>query len=240
VELERDAGGKLLARFWVKTERIARLNDAETIRLQSPALPDPVALDGPWQVAFPPGLGAPASAVFEKLVSWPDRPEPGIRFFSGTAAYTKEFELPAEFFAAGREVYLDLGEVGVIARATLNGKELPTLWKPPFRVRIDRVAQPGPNRLDVRVTNLWPNRLIGDSHLEDDMEWQDAGAGVSLPAEWPAWLLQSKPRPSNRIAFCTRGGVYDKDDPLLPSGLIGPVCIRSATVSAVNLDAAKH
>ncbi len=228
VELERGGDGKLLARFWAPAERTARLDSGAKVRLQAPALPAPVPIEGPWRVTFPPALGAPASAVFETLASWPARPEPGIRFFSGTATYEKEFDVPAEFRAAGRELYLDLGAVEVIARVNLNGRELPTLWKPPFRTRIDGMLKPGRNALRIRVTNLWPNRLIGDAALPDDMEWQSAGKGSSLPVRWPAWLLRGQPRPSGRIAFCTRKDVYQADEPLLPSGLLGPVTLRAA------------
>ena len=234
VELERTGDGKLLARFWEPLERTVLLDGGARVRLAPPAVPVPLPLEGPWSVTFPPGLGAPPAAEFEKLVSWPDRPEPGIRFFSGTATYAKTFDLPASLVGADRELWLDLGAVEVIARATLNGKELPTLWKPPFRTRIDDAAQPGANRLEVRVTNLWPNRMIGDAALPDDVEWQPAAKGSELPAKWPDWLLNGTPRPSGRIAFCTRGNVYAKNDPLLPSGLLGPVLIRSAVLVPVD------
>ncbi len=75
--------------------------------------------------------------------------------------------------------------------------------------------------------------MIGDAALPDDMDWQPAAKGNELPARWPDWLLQGKPRPSGRIAFCTRKDVYTKDSPLLPSGLLGPVCIRPAALVLV-------
>jgi hypothetical protein len=72
--------------------------------------------------------------------------------------------------------------------------------------------------------------MIGDATLPDDMEWQAAGKNSALPKSWPDWLVNGKPRPSGRIAFCTRSRVYSKNDPLLPSGLIGPVSIKTAAV----------
>jgi neutral trehalase len=227
VEVERDADGTLKARLWKRGTCEAMLADGKGAVLQAPSLPEPVVVGGAWEVSFPPGLGAPASARFDKLISWPEHSDPGIRYFSGTATYNKELNLPESLFGGNRELYLDLGSVEVIARVTLNGQELPTLWKPPFRVRIDGVARPGPNKLEVRVTNLWPNRMIGDAALPDDIEWQTA-KGSALPLRWPDWLVQGKPRPSGRIAFCTRGNVYSQKDPLLPSGLIGPVMVRVA------------
>jgi len=75
--------------------------------------------------------------------------------------------------------------------------------------------------------------MIGDAALPDDMDWQPAAKGNQLPARWPDWLLQGKPRPSGRIAFCTRKDVSTKDSPLLPSGLLGPVRSRPAALLLV-------
>ncbi len=230
VELERSADGKLSARISKNVSYTVAFSD-KTERLIGqfhPTFPDPVTLDGPWQVTFPPNLGAPATASFDRLLSWPEHADAGIRFFSGTATYTKAFELPPALFGKDREITLDLGRVEVIAQVTLNGQTLPTLWKPPFRIRVDGVAKSGANTLEVRVTNLWPNRMIGDAALPDDIAWQSGGKGSSLPATWPEWLVKGQPRPSGRIAFCTRKDVYAKDDPLLPSGLLGPVGFSSA------------
>lgn len=234
VELARDAEGGLFARRWGPAPAAARLSDGKTVTLDGAGVPAAVVIDGPWRVAFPPELGAPPGATFERLLSWPEHADPGIRFFSGTATYEKTFDLPGSLFGENRELYLDLGEVAVIARVRLNGKDLPTLWKPPFRACIDGIARPGPNALEIRVTNLWPNRMIGDAALPDDIEWQPAGKGTSLPKAWPDWLVGGKPRPSGRIAFCTRKDVYSKDDPLLPSGLLGPVRVRAAVRRALD------
>lgn len=203
---------------------IVEFSDGSKRRLAAEAVPVPLEIAGPWTVEFPPNPGAPRSAVFEKLESWPRRPEAGIRYFSGTATYTREFKLPAERLGSDREVWLDLGGVQVIAEVRLNGRDLGILWKPPFRLNATSALRPGTNRLEVRVTNLWPNRMIGDEQLPDSMEWQGKRA---LPARWRDWLLKGEPRPDGRVTFCTRK-VYDKSAPLLDSGLIGPVRLTSA------------
>ncbi|MCX6895484.1 MAG: hypothetical protein NTZ16_08325 [Verrucomicrobia bacterium] len=64
--------------------------------------------------------------------------------------------------------------------------------------------------------------------MADDIEWKAKGKKGAYPAKWPEWLVQGQPRPSGRIAFCTRKDVYEKDDALLPSGLLGPVTIQVA------------
>ena len=182
----------------------------------------PVALSGAWEVSFSPRLGAPPSATFDRLVSWPTHPDPGIRYFSGSATYAKAFDVPASFVGPGVAVRLDLGEVKNFATVTLNGHPLPVLWKPPFTLDVTGLVHPGTNRLRVKVTNLWPNRIIGDERLPPDVEWD----GDHLK-RWPDWLVQGKPRPqTGRITFET-WRFYDKDSPLLASGLLGPVVLEA-------------
>jgi hypothetical protein len=106
----------------------------------------------------------------------------------------------------------------------VNGQDLGILWKPPFRVNITDAAKPGMNKLVVKVTNLWPNRLIGDEQLPDDREWK----GKQLK-EWPQWVLDGKPSPTGRFTFTTWHH-YTKDSSLLESGLIGPVTLQTAEV----------
>jgi hypothetical protein len=184
-----------------------------------PSLPAPLELTGPWQLRFPPNLGAPPQAVFKQLVSWTDSPDPGIKYFSGTASYFYQLNLPPDLFKAGTVLMLDLGAVHEIAEVRLNDQDLGILWKPPFRVELTGAARPGTNLLEVRVTNLWPNRLIGDEQFPDDCEFTPGGA---LKA-WPAWLLAGQPRPvKERICFTTWKH-YSQDMPLLKSGLLGPV-----------------
>jgi hypothetical protein len=233
-ELERDNHGQLFARFWQPEAQTIVMSDGKEVRLSASVPPREVSVTGSWQVRFPEGLGAPASAQFEKLVSWPEHSAAGIRYFSGTATYEKDLEIPAELFSANRELYLDLGEVAVIAAVKLNGHDLGILWKPPFRARLDGIAKPGVNRLEVRVTNLWPNRMIGDSTLPDDVPWNRTRPRGAYPAKWPDWLAQGTPRTSGRISFCSRKEVYSQDDPLLASGLLGPVTLRLATCEFVK------
>ena len=229
-EIERTADGQLVARGWKPDARATLVwNDGTRGEVHAPATPEPMELAGPWQVAFPPNLGAPASATFDKLISLSDHPDPGIRFFSGTTTYRTTFAANAS--PPDSKVFLDLGDVQVIAEVTLNDCDLGIHWKPPFLVDVTGAIRAGENELKVRVTNLWPNRMIGDAALPDDVMWNRERPAGAYPASWPAWLVQGQPRPSGRIAFCTRKDVYAQDDPLLPSGLIGPV--RLVTVGAV-------
>jgi hypothetical protein len=185
-------------------------------------VPAPIPITGPWEVSFSPGWNAPAKATFERLQSWTENADPGVKYFSGTAIYTRDFDLPADLPGSGRELWLDLGVVKNLAEVSLNGKSLGILWKPPFQVNVTAVIRPGPNTLEIKVTNLWPNRLIGDEQLAPDCEWK----GKELKS-WPQWLLDGKPSPTGRVTFTTWHH-WNKDATLLDSGLLGPVTIRAA------------
>ena len=170
--------------------------------------------------------------TLERLISWPEHPDPGVKYFSGTGTYHKRFQLPAGFAGKDRGLYLDLGRVAVIAEASLNGHDLGILWKPPFRVDVTDALRAGINELTVKVINLWPNRLIGDDMLPPDADWSRYFApGVPVPAthgsileRWPQWLLDGKPSPTGHLTF-TSWKLWTKDDPLMESGLLGPVRI---------------
>jgi hypothetical protein len=212
-----------------------RLDDGPAAKVD---VGEPTTVSGPWQVSFPAGRGAPASIALDQLVSLHKHPDPGVRYFSGTATYTHALDVPAEALADGRRVVLDLGRVEVIAEVCVNGKELGTLWKPPFRVDVTDAVHPGENELVVRVTNTWPNRLIGDEQLPAENDYAPDGSISRLP-DWytrgepkpPGGFGASAPfgpesqgrgQPSGRTTFAT-WHFYDQDAPLVESGLVGPV-----------------
>jgi len=198
-----------------------------------------IEVAGPWRVAFPPDLGAPAEIVLPKLMSLHKHPQEGVRYFSGTTAYSARFVIDAAARDAGRRLFLDLGRVEVIADVKLNGRDLGILWKPPFRVDITDAVRAGDNDLEIRVTNLWPNRLIGDEHLPPENQYgaatvSGAGGGGMAIRELPGWYLQGKPKPpGGRVTFTTWKH-FDKDSPLLESGLLGPVLVRAAVRLAIE------
>jgi hypothetical protein len=132
-------------------------------------------------------------------VSWPARSEPGIKFYSGTAIYTKMFDLPnSKLKTQNSKLFLDLGNVRELAEVRVNGKSCGVTWSPPFRVDITDAVKPAGNTLEIEVVNFWPNRIIGDA---------------ALPRE-------------QRL---TRTNVrkLTNDTRLIESGLLGPVTLRS-------------
>ena len=169
---------------------------------------------GPWEVVFDPKWGGPGKVTFEKLGDWSKRSEAGIKYYSGTAVYRTTFQ------AKKSAAYLDLGKVEVMADVTLNGKSLGILWKPPYRVDVTKALKDGENVLELKVVNLWINRLIGDEQLPEDSDRKRDGSLKS----WPQWMQEGKPSPTGRFTFSS-WRLCKKNDPLVESGLLGPVTI---------------
>ena len=121
-----------------------------------------VTIAGPWTVRFPPGWGAPDRVPWNDLADWTASEDPGIRHFSGTATYATEFEIDGTLLSEGRSLLLDLGSLREVAEVFLNGRALGILWKEPFVTDVTGALRTGRNVLEVKVTNLWNNRLVGD------------------------------------------------------------------------------
>ncbi|CAN5916545.1 hypothetical protein BH24BAC1_BH24BAC1_28390 [soil metagenome] len=151
-------------------------------------------IDGPWNVRFQEGRGAPQSATFPQLSSWSENAEAGIKYFSGTVTYTNAFKVSKIDKKA--RYFLDLGEVKNIAEVTVNGRNMGTAWKKPYRLDVTEALKKGQTTVEINVTNLWVNRLIGDA----------------------------QPDTKQKITYTTMP-FYKAGDQLLPSGLMGPVKI---------------
>ena len=173
-----------------------------------------MALEGSWEVTFDTAWGGPSKVIFDSLTDWSVHPDPGIRYYSGSAFYSKNFDLPAGL-KDNQTIWLDLGVVKNIARVKLNGKDLGVVWTAPWRVHVPNFVREKDNRLELEVVNLWGNRMIGDEQLPYD--------GVK-DGNWPEWLMNNQPRTSGRFTFVPRQ-FYKKDSPLQSSGLLGPVTI---------------
>ncbi len=161
-------------------------------------------VQGPWAVSFPPNWGAPPQIKLDNLSAWNTSVDSGVKYFSGTATYTKDIDVLPEWFRPGTKLVLDLGRVKEIAEISVNGKALgEILWKPPFQVDVTSALKPGSNQLEIKITNLWPNRFIGDQQ-----------PGVEKRYTFTDF------RPSNLTT----------DTPLYESGLLGPVKLSAVAV----------
>jgi len=152
-------------------------------------------IQGTWTVKFQPGRLAPEYVKWDELIDWTTSPVDGIKYFSGTATYAIEFDIPDE---ARQDSWLDLGKVCEVGEARLDGQDLGTAWTYPFRVKVPaKLLTQGSHTLEVAVTNVWNNRLVGDQFLDE----------------------------KDRITRTNKAG-KGKNTPLVPSGLLGPVTLE--------------
>ena len=116
-----------------------------------------------------------------------------IKYYSGTAIYKKELVWKGK---TTDKIWLDLGTIANIAEVSVNGKDCGTLWTFPYKVDISEALKKGKNTIEIKITNTWANRLIGDQKLpkEERLTWTTA-------------------------PFRLEG------NPLLKAGLLGPVTI---------------
>lgn len=179
--------------FVVFGEQATQPARTETTRTETTLM----TLDGAWQVGFPARLGAPAQVTLNNLLSWTVHPDEGVKYFSGTATYTKELTVPKAGLTAGKRLLLDLGAVRDIVVVKVNGTVADTLWKAPYVVDVTKRLRPGQNQLALLVTNQWDNRIVGDAKAPE------AGRVLAKPAPF--------------------GGA----SALKESGLLGPVVLKT-------------
>ncbi|MBL8175727.1 MAG: hypothetical protein JNK48_13720, partial [Bryobacterales bacterium] len=127
--------------------------------MQAATKPETRVIEGPWAVYFGPNLGAPEKASLDKLISWTDHRDEGIRYYSGIAEYRKQFTVERR----ARQVTLDLGDMWAVAEVTVNNGKPRILWQRPFEADITAETKVGTNELRIRIANNWANRLIGDA-----------------------------------------------------------------------------
>ena len=189
VPLHLEANGAVFVVFRNKTNQKSRV-------IAEPREQVMAVIEGPWEVSFRENRGAPARASFQDLKSWNENSDDGIKYFSGTGTYTRTIAAPADWFSEDSELWLDLGSVKNLAEVIINGTSKGIVWKTPFRINVTGALKEGDNKLEIKVTNLWVNRLIGDQ----------------------------QPGVEKKITYTTMD-FYRADSPLKPSGLLGPVQI---------------
>jgi hypothetical protein len=217
--------GQFQAETWLPGVYATQSASGKSRRFEVEDLLKPLEIIGPWELNFPPNWGAPRQVRLDRLLSWSEHPDPGVKYFSGTASYSKAFLVADDWTKPNQRVYLDLGKVAVMAQVQLNGTELGTLWKPPYRVEITKALKPGNNQLLVQVVNLWVNRMIGDEELPVDSERNPNGT----LKEWPQWVTEGRPSPAGRYTFSS-WPLWKRGARLQESGLLGPVKLIATRV----------
>ena len=162
-----------------------------------------LTIEGEWKLLFTKGWGAPDSTILPELTSWTKSPDPGIRYYSGTATYRKSFLFDPQALASGNQRYLlDLGKLSKMARVWLNGHDLGILWTRPYRADITAYVKSGENILTVMVANVWSNRLTGDAITGEKFTNTNITGNGNILIPWAKV-------------------------PLVESGLLGPVTIQT-------------
>ena len=168
---------------------------AEGIDANCPRPETWMALDKDWNVTFKDSIRGPKQAQsFDQLIDISTHPDESIRYYSGTIVYDKQISI--DQLPAGN-IYLNLHDIGVTAKVTVNGQYAGGVWTPPYRLDISEWLHKGENQISVEVTTTWQNRLIGDSCLPEQ--------------ERTTW---------------TACNGWSEKDPLQKSGLIGPVTLE--------------
>ena len=157
-----------------------------------------VSLTGTWDVNFQKERGAPETIKMSILKSLSENENEGVKYFSGTATYTQYFNMPQDILNIYSDFDIDLGDVKEVAEVYINGQSLGVVWKTPYKLSLKNACRAGNNKLEVKVTNLWVNRLIGDQ----------------------------QPTMAKKISYTTMP-FYQANDTLLTSGLLGPVVINA-------------
>jgi hypothetical protein len=177
ISLYYDEDGKLLAESALNGNYKVTLSTGKSYEMPV-RNPSPQILEGPWKIDFgrdAATLSDPFSQDASKLLSWDQLPDERAKRFTGTADYKTSFKCESKWLKKGKRVYLDLGNVNVMASLTINGKAMETLWMPPFRVDITELLVRGQNSLNVKVTStnpctspgmLGPVQLIIDTRKE--------------------------------------------------------------------------
>lgn len=193
--------------------------------LPSPVLPENnkslLTLNTDWKVCFPIDSRAPAEVRMNTLQSLHKHENFNIRHFSGKATYKKTFILTKKDLKDYSKIMLDLGRVENIAEISVNGENPVLVWKAPYRIDITSVVKVGENSVTIDVTNLYPNRIIGDEYLLERYEYDEYGRIVKLPF----WYMNQQEDSNRERVLFVPWKYYKKTDPLLEAGVLGPVHI---------------
>ena len=192
----------------------------EPVRLNGVPIID---LSDGWNVYFPKWSHAPEMIFLQSLMSLHKHRDFNVRHFSGTAIYKKKFYLNEKEYSGivGKNIMLSLGRVENIAEVSVNGNDTILLWKAPYEINVTGMIKEGENELVIKVTNLYPNRIIGDEHIDEKYEYDKYGQIKELP-DW--YINNGIDKDRKRVLFIPWKH-YKATDPLLESGLLGNVVL---------------
>ena len=211
----------------------ARGCEPSSVRLSSSCL-SCFPITNAWQVSFAyhRGISAapPAPVTMETLRDWTSFGEDGkaasteLRYFSGAATYRTTLTLlhsstPPPLHSSTRT--LSLGELPTgLAHVFVNGKDCGVVWCAPWEADVTSALREGENEIEIRYTNNWYNRLVGDCFLKPEERVTRSTVRYSAVPR-----ARTDPnRPWLMLPTIYSGPAVS--DPLQPSGLIGPVILK--------------
>lgn len=199
-----------------------KLSNGEMLQTKVNKIPESIDISSDWYVDFLEKHHFDSKENFKVLTDWKDNEKEEIKYYSGTAIYSKTIKLPK--LKEGVRTYIDLGEVKIVAEVFVNGKPVEVLWKAPFIADITGEVSKGENLIEVKITNQWSNRMIGDENYSADY------IGYKQPSyfpkdndKMPEWYINNEPMPEGPRTTFNTYKFYSKGDELMPSGLLGPV-----------------
>jgi hypothetical protein len=181
-------------------------------------------IKGGWNVRFNPKLSPSFNLKFPALTDFSKHSDEAVKYFAGTADYEKVIHIDAADIGKNKQIAIDLGELHDIAELTVNGASAGVLWYPPYKADITPYLKAGENTIVVHVTTNWANRLIGDEQHPADFEFGiDRGENGRAMKAFPDWFVKNQSRPIKKRKAFTIWYYFNKNSPLYPAGLIGPV-----------------
>lgn len=200
------------------------LTDKNSLFIKTKSKTSVLNIEGPWEVEFLKKDGYKSKHIFNQLTDWKDNSNENIKYYSGTAIYRTNFNFKKDLSDTENQYILNLGDVKIVSEVILNGKNIGVDWIKPFEFNITNALVQGENKLEIKITNQWSNKLIGDERFSKSYKEKCQGTPIM------DWYSKNEPMPKGkRTTFCTVS-FYKSTDALMPSGLLGPVKIFSLKI----------
>ena len=216
----------------------ALVNDTEKWNVAVTDIPNPFEIKGNWKIDFRAEDFYDATIKTDEFFDWTTHDKEEIKHYSGTAIYSTTFNIEKGMLQSDRQFQLNLGEVNVIAKVILNGKDVGVSWLAPHSLNITDAILEGNNKLVIEITNQWTNRLIGDEKLPNQTGYNVRKTKQGFGSEdyrgkfkkMPKWFRDNQPLPEGPRTTFSAYSFQKSTDDLLPSGLLGPVSISTSKI----------
>jgi hypothetical protein len=198
------------------------LSDGKTLNISEKKLPTDINISENWKVYFPDIISGKKEYDFPKLIDWTTHQDEGVKYYSGTATYSKDFEIKNSQLKKHIKTTLHLGEVHIAGKVFVNGQEAGISWVTPYELDITHYLIKGKNTITIEITNQWTNRLIGDENFPKEVEYNRFNM--------PDWYINNEPPPLKQRSTFTTFPFYKKGDATISAGLLGPVLLKSTKI----------